>query len=162
MPQARRDIESPIGPLRLTADADAIVGVEFVKGGPKLPATAGEGDQWIDAAAKQLQEYFAGQRRDFDLPLAPRGTDFQKRVWLELCRIPFARTTSYGALAKAVGSPGAARAVGAANGRNPIAIVIPCHRAIGANGALVGFGGGLDVKRRLLALESTAAMDSLV
>jgi methylated-DNA-[protein]-cysteine S-methyltransferase len=103
---------------------------------------------------KQLREYFAGQRADFDLPLAPEGTEFQRTVWRNLRDIPYGETISYGELAKRVGNPKASRAVGAANGQNPIPIVIPCHRVIGANGKLTGFGGGLPTKEALLALET--------
>jgi methylated-DNA-[protein]-cysteine S-methyltransferase len=103
---------------------------------------------------RQLREYFAGQRTRFDLPLHPAGTAFQRDVWSELQRIPYGETISYGELARRVGHPAAARAVGAANGANPIPIVIPCHRVIGANGKLTGFGGGIPVKQKLLALES--------
>ena len=102
----------------------------------------------------QLQEYFDGRRDVFELPLAPQGTPFQQRVWEALLSIPFGETCSYLDLARAIGQPSAMRAVGAANGRNPIPIVIPCHRVIGSNGALVGFGGGLDIKAALLALET--------
>lgn len=107
-------------------------------------------------AARQLRAYFAGKLRRFDLPLDLRGTPFQQRVWSELLRIPFGETRSYGELARAIGNPNASRAVGAANGRNPIAIVVPCHRVIGSDGGLCGFGGGLDYKRRLLDLERDA------
>ncbi len=103
---------------------------------------------------KQLREYFAGKRADFDLPLAPEGTEFQRSVWRNLQDIPYGETISYGELAKRVGNPKASRAVGAANGQNPIPIVIPCHRVIGANGKLTGFGGGLPTKEALLALET--------
>ena len=101
----------------------------------------------------QLAEYFEGRRREFTVPLNPSGTEFQLRVWGELRRIPYGQTISYGELARRIGQPTAARAVGLANGANPIAILIPCHRVIGASGALTGFGGGIDVKRKLLALE---------
>jgi methylated-DNA-[protein]-cysteine S-methyltransferase len=101
----------------------------------------------------QLKAYFAGKLREFDLPLAPQGTDFQQRVWLALLRIPYGATASYGDIARAVGEPGASRAVGAANGQNPVAIIIPCHRVIGANGTLTGYGGGLPNKKFLLELE---------
>ena len=107
----------------------------------------------LDPLATQLDEYFAGARRDFDLPLAPEGTDFQRTVWHALARIPYGDTTSYAQLADTIGHPSAVRAVGAANGRNPIPIVQPCHRVIGADGALTGFGGGLPTKRFLLELE---------
>ena len=104
-------------------------------------------------AERQLREYFAGSRTRFELPLDPSGTDFQRQVWRELLKIPFGETRSYVEIARRIGSPRAARAVGAANGRNPISIVAPCHRVVGANGALTGFAGGLDAKARLLALE---------
>jgi methylated-DNA-[protein]-cysteine S-methyltransferase len=102
---------------------------------------------------RQLDAYFAGRLRVFELPLAPQGTEFQRTVWDALLRIPYGETTSYGALARSLGKPEASRAVGLANGRNPIPIVIPCHRVIGSGGSLTGYGGGLDLKRRLLALE---------
>jgi methylated-DNA-[protein]-cysteine S-methyltransferase len=101
----------------------------------------------------QLDAYFAGRRRDFDVRLAPEGTPFQLRVWAALCEIPYGETISYAELARRIGNPNAVRAVGAANGRNPLPIVVPCHRVVGADGSLVGFGGGLDVKRALLDLE---------
>jgi methylated-DNA-[protein]-cysteine S-methyltransferase len=104
----------------------------------------------LTRAAEQLAEYFAGERRDFDLPLAPRGTSFQVAVWRALEQIPFGATCSYGELARVVGRPSASRAVGAANGQNPLAIILPCHRVIGANGDLTGYGGGLPLKRWLL------------
>jgi methylated-DNA-[protein]-cysteine S-methyltransferase len=107
-------------------------------------------------ARRQLAEYFDGRRRHFDLRLAPEGTPFQTRVWAELCRIPFGTTISYRELAARIGQPAAVRAVGLANGRNPIAIVVPCHRVIGADGSLTGYGGGLDRKRYLLGLEQGA------
>jgi methylated-DNA-[protein]-cysteine S-methyltransferase len=103
--------------------------------------------------AAQLGEYFAGGRRNFDLPLQPRGTEFQRRVWEELARIPYGVTISYAELAARVGRPGASRAVGRANGTNPIPVIVPCHRVIGSNGALTGFGGGMPLKRALLVLE---------
>lgn len=107
----------------------------------------------VEHIAAQLREYFAGERTSFELELAPEGTDFQKRVWKALEDIPYGETRSYGQLAAAIGSPGAARAVGLANGRNPIGIVVPCHRVIGADGSLTGYGGGLDRKQVLLELE---------
>ena len=107
----------------------------------------------LDLAEVQLREYFDGQRRDFELPLAPQGTDFQRTVWQELARIPYGATISYAQLAQRVGNASAMRAVGAANGRNPLPIVLPCHRVIGADGALTGFGGGLPTKEFLLRLE---------
>lgn len=108
-------------------------------------------------AKKQLSEYFAGERRRFDLPLAPAGTDFQELVWSGLRQIPYGRTLGYGELARNIGRPSSARAVGGANNRNPIAIIIPCHRVVGSDGSLVGYGGGLDKKEYLLALEKSHA-----
>lgn len=107
----------------------------------------------FEAAITQLREYFAGRRRGFDLPLAPAGTDFQRRVWRALTTIAYGETISYGELARRIGNPRASRAVGLANGANPLPIIVPCHRVIGASGALTGFGGGLPIKRTLLALE---------
>jgi methylated-DNA-[protein]-cysteine S-methyltransferase len=124
---------------------------------PQLPfATASDDGAHpvLRDTARQLAEYFGGRRRAFDLPLEFRGTDFQKRVWLSLLSIPFGETRSYLDVARALGDPAAVRAVGAANGRNPISIVAPCHRVIGANGDLTGFGGGLEAKAWLLAHES--------
>ncbi len=112
-----------------------------------------EETETLKKAAIQLQEYLQGKRSAFDLPLSPEGTDFQKRVWEELMKIPYGETSSYGKLAGNIGKPGAARAVGLANNRNPIPVIIPCHRVIGANGSLVGYGGGLPMKEKLLALE---------
>jgi methylated-DNA-[protein]-cysteine S-methyltransferase len=107
----------------------------------------------LDETARQLREYFAGTRQTFDLPLAPRGSGFQELVWQTLLKIPFGETWSYGQLAKHIGRPSASRAVGTANGANPISIIVPCHRVIGANGTLTGYGGGLPAKRWLLAHE---------
>ena len=112
----------------------------------------------LNEAAQQLRNYFAGDLREFNLPLDPQGTDFQRRVWRELTAIPYGATRSYMQIANAIGAPKAVRAVGAANGANPIAIVVPCHRVIGASGKLVGYGGGLPLKQRLLALERGAGL----
>ena len=142
-----RTIETPIGPLTLQADEAAVTAIRFGADG------AQDASPLLDAAEAQLREYFAGARRTFDLPLAPHGTAFQQRVWAALRAIPYGETRTYGELAAAIGSPNASRAVGMANHRNPISIVIPCHRVIGANGTLTGYAGGLEVKRRLLALE---------
>ncbi|MGH9543450.1 MAG: methylated-DNA--[protein]-cysteine S-methyltransferase [Terriglobales bacterium] len=147
---------SPVGVLRIAGDAEAIRGIEFPRRGgwgaaePSPPPAP----RPLADAIRQLGEYFARRRRAFDLPLAPEGTEFQRRVWECLRAIPYGETISYGELARRVGRPAAARAVGAANGANPIPIVIPCHRVIGASGALIGFGGGLSVKSALLALEA--------
>lgn len=142
-----RTIETPIGPLTLQADEAAVTAIRFGAG------VAQDASPLLDAAEAQLREYFAGARRTFDLPLAPRGTAFQQRVWAALRAIPYGETRTYGELAAAIGSPNASRAVGKANHHNPIPIVIPCHRVIGANGTLTGYAGGLEVKRKLLALE---------
>lgn len=145
-------LDSPIGPLsvaRATAGG-AISEIHFF---------ARTKDEWqrddsaFDDVASQLREYFAGKRRAFDLPLAPGGTEFQRSVWSVLQTIPYGRTWSYLDVANAIGKPSACRAVGAANGANPLPIVVPCHRVIGTNGSLTGFGGGIDVKKKLLALE---------
>jgi methylated-DNA-[protein]-cysteine S-methyltransferase len=120
----------------------------------EIPAGARPDAAALREAEEQLAAYFDGELTEFDLPLAPQGTPFQLRVWDALTRIPYGATTTYGAVAEAVGRPDAVRAVGACNGQNPIAVIVPCHRVIGANGKLVGYGGGLDNKRRLLELES--------
>jgi len=150
-------MDSPVGPLLLAADDDALHLIEFDS--PRHPFTRGsdwrEGDNAVlRDTRRQLGEYFAGTRRDFDLPLAPRGTEFQRDVWLALRRIPYGETISYAQLATRIGKPSAMRAVGAANGRNPLPIVVPCHRVIGADGSLTGFGGGLPTKQFLLSLEA--------
>jgi len=149
------EIDSPIGRLLLAGDGERLSHVCF-QAGPR-PRRPQEG--WIADpapfrdAVTQLREYFAGGRRVFELPLAPRGTEFQRRVWRTLTQIPYGTTISYGELARRVGNPSASRAVGLANGANPLPIVVPCHRVIGADGSLTGFGGGLPIKRQLLALE---------
>jgi methylated-DNA-[protein]-cysteine S-methyltransferase len=144
-------MKSPLGVLRLYAHADELVGVYLPdQGAPPAPQHASPA---LDATAAQLDEYFAGARRDFDLPIAPRGTGFQQIVWRALVAIPFGETRSYGALAHTIGRPSASRAVGAANGKNPISIIVPCHRVIAASGELTGYAGGLAAKRWLLAHE---------
>ena len=143
---------SPVGPLTLVSDDGSLVGLHFEGWNPPVGALR-ESDPVLAATAWQLDAYFAGRLRTFDLPLAPAGTPFQQRVWSALRGIPFGETRSYAQLAKAIGKPSAMRAVGAANGRNPIAIVVPCHRVIGADGSLTGFGGGIDRKKFLLSLE---------
>ncbi len=145
-------IDSPIGELIVVERNGALVGLYMTGHRPAPdPETFGERvDDALPEATRQLKQYFAGERTDFDLPLAPEGTEFQLRVWDELRRIPFGQTLSYGELAVAIGRPGAARAVGLANGRNPISIVVPCHRLVGSSGGLTGYAGGLDRKRWLL------------
>jgi methylated-DNA-[protein]-cysteine S-methyltransferase len=151
-------ISTPIGPLVLDADDDGINLLALDGVPPAHPtATTRAAREHLARAACQLDEYFEGRRTRFDLRLAMRGTPFQLRVWAALDDIPFGETISYGELARRVGAPGAARAVGLANGRNPVPIVVPCHRVIGANGTLTGYGGGLDRKRWLLGLESGRA-----
>ena len=147
---------SPVGPLLLAADDEGLRLIEF--NSPRHPVS--RSSQWqqgehevLRDARVQLEQYFAGERRDFDLPLAPRGTTFQREVWNALRDIPYGGTLSYAQLAHRIGKPNAVRAVGAANGRNPLPIVVPCHRVIGADGSLTGFGGGLPTKRFLLELE---------
>jgi methylated-DNA-[protein]-cysteine S-methyltransferase len=143
------EIETPVGLLTLVAGDAGLRGVLWP--GESVPRDADAGDHPVLAGAeRQLHEYFAGTRRVFDLPLDLIGSPFQRRAWLALATIPFATTISYGEQAHRLGVPRAARAVGAANGRNPLSIVLPCHRVIGANGALTGYGGGLDAKRYLL------------
>lgn len=142
-----RAIKTPIGPLTLQADEAAVTAIRFGAGG------AQDASPLLDAAEAQLHEYFARTRRTFDLPLDPRGTAFELRVWAALRTIPYGETRSYGAIAAAIGSPRAARAVGMANHRNPLPILIPCHRVIGADGSLTGYAGGMAAKRRLLVLE---------
>jgi methylated-DNA-[protein]-cysteine S-methyltransferase len=143
---------SPIGDLLLLGGDEALCGLYME---PHEPARAWRHEPpAFTETIRQLDEYFAGERTEFELSLAPAGTPFQRRVWALLREIPFGETTTYGALAARLGRPDAARAVGLANGRNPISIVVPCHRVIGSGGALVGYGGGLDRKRALLAHEA--------
>jgi methylated-DNA-[protein]-cysteine S-methyltransferase len=150
---------SPIGELMLISDGEALIGLYMDNDKhAKQRAQALRDDGVLKPALAQLRAYFAGERRDFELPLAPEGTPFQQRVWKELRRIPYGETISYGELAKRIGQPGAARAVGLANGQNPLSIVVPCHRVIGADGSLTGYGGGLPRKRWLLAHEGSGSL----
>lgn len=145
-------IESPIGVLGISADEGGISRICIANEPPSscpLPEP-------VAAAAKQLGEYFKGERRKFKLPLAPKGTPFQRAVWDELLKIPYGSTASYGEIAARVGNPKAARAVGMANNKNPIMIVIPCHRVVGSDGSLTGYAGGLEAKAWLLRLEQTS------
>jgi len=152
-----RYLDTPVGRLLLAREGQDLRLLNFQC--DRLP---GPDPRWHESAdafddvVSQLTEYFAGQRQRFELPLAPGGTPFQQRVWRELQGIPYGVTISYGQLAARIGQPTASRAVGLANGSNPLAIVIPCHRVIGANGTLTGYGGGLPIKERLLALERGA------
>ena len=155
-------LESPIGPLLVAGNGDGLKRIEFPQPGnhgrrAKPEAGWEKSPRELRAlreVTRQLNEYFAGKRTRFDLKLAPEGTKFQRQVWKALRRIPYGKTISYAELADRIGNPKAVRAVGGANGKNPIPIVIPCHRVIGADGSLTGFGGGLETKVALLALES--------
>ena len=157
--------ESPIGPLTLVAADGALIGVYMESARHQLTAEvtgpAAPQDPALMAAADQLRGYFAGELTDFTLPLAPEGSPFQRTVWSALRDIPYGETISYGQLANRIGQPSAFRAVGLANGANPISIVVPCHRVIGANGSLTGYGGGLDRKRFLLSLEQRVTGQTL-
>ncbi|GAB2609633.1 methylated-DNA--[protein]-cysteine S-methyltransferase [Novilysobacter erysipheiresistens] len=162
-------IDSPVGPLLLAADGDGLRAIEFQPSRHAVKRDAGWQEiDWAECThpllrqtQQQLEEYFAGDRAAFDLPLAPRGTAFQRDVWQMLASIPYGDTISYAQLATRGGKPSATRAVGAANGRNPLPIVLPCHRVIGADGSLTGFGGGLPTKRFLLQLEGALPRDDL-
>jgi methylated-DNA-[protein]-cysteine S-methyltransferase len=161
-----KEIESPVGKLKLVASANALVVVLWPRESPnriKLDTATLDPQQTILLETeRQLAEYFSGGRTEFDLPLQPVGSEFQKKVWRALREIPFGQTRSYLDLATAIGSSKAARAVGAANGKNPLSIIVPCHRVVGADGSLTGFAGGIETKAALLALEtrSTVPMNS--
>jgi methylated-DNA-[protein]-cysteine S-methyltransferase len=160
-----RYVDSPIGRLLLTSDGESLTGLYMgtpskspqLDGGWAEKPNAGP----LPAVARQLEEYFAGKRKVFDLPLKMQGTEFQKRVWRQLTKIPFGETWSYGQLAKRLDNPNGSRAVGLANGRNPIAVIVPCHRVIGADGSLTGFGGGIPRKQWLLSHEGMPSSGSL-
>ena len=145
--------DSPIGALTLASNGEALIQLEFEGGKYALQAYPPGADAILDQARRELDAYFAGRLRVFEVKTAPHGTAFQRKVWAALRAIPYGETRSYAQQAQAIGSPKAMRAVGTANGRNPIPIVIPCHRVIGANGALTGFGGGIERKQILLELE---------
>ncbi|HEY2507372.1 MAG TPA: methylated-DNA--[protein]-cysteine S-methyltransferase [Streptosporangiaceae bacterium] len=151
-------LDSPIGPLTLVAADGALTGLymdaqRYRPGDAMFGLPGDAGDEPFTSAAAQLAAYFAGERAGFDVPLAPAGTPFQQQVWAALRSIPYGQTWSYGRIADHLGRPGASRAVGLANGKNPIAVIIPCHRVIGADGSLTGYGGGMARKRFLLDLE---------
>jgi methylated-DNA-[protein]-cysteine S-methyltransferase len=156
-------IETPIGPLTLVATATALREVRFPNGRPVGPedGPADPAHPVLAAAARQLAEYFAGERRRFELPLDPQGSPFQRAAWRGLLTIPYGETVSYGEQARRLGHPGKARAIGAANGSNPLPIVVPCHRVVGADGSLTGFGGGIETKAWLLHHERRVAGDEL-
>ena len=145
--------ESPIGPLTLRGHDGVLAAIHFPGRVGRL-GDAARDDDALGAAARQLGEYFAGERREFALEVRLDGTEFERAVWRELRRIPYGETTSYGAIARAIGRPEDAREVGSAVGRTPVPIVVPCHRVVGSDGALTGYGGGLDRKRALLDLEA--------
>ena len=149
-------LESPVGPLLLAGDADGLMLISFPCGRrPREPSASWVRDEGVLAEPiAQLRSYFAGELREFSLPLRPQGTPFQNRVWSALQAVPFGVTISYGEFARRIGQPAAARAVGAANGANPLPIVVPCHRVIGGDHSLTGFGGGLSTKRFLLTHEA--------
>lgn len=157
MPLFYNEIESPVGKLTLVANSNALVAVLWEREHPKRvkfgTAKLHRQQPILLEAERQLAEYFSGGRVEFDLPLEPDGSEFQKKVWQLLREIPFGQTRSYRDLAKAVGSAKAARAVGAANSKNPLSIIVPCHRVVGSDGSLTGFAGGLETKAALLTLE---------
>ena len=140
--------DSPIGPMTLVQEGEALARLDF-----DVPSQPEEATPLLLEACRQLREYFTGERKVFALPLAPAGTEFQKKVWAALRDIPWGETRSYGDIARAIGKPTACRAVGMANGRNPLPVFIPCHRVIGTNGSITGYSGGLEKKRFLLRLE---------
>ena len=152
-----RIVHSPVGVLTLVAGADGLAAILWEDDDPVRvplgPTREAPDDPLLAETARQLDAYFAGTRTVFDLPLAPVGTDFQRTVWAALATIPYGETRSYADIARQIGRPSACRAVGAANGRNPISIVVPCHRVVGTSGTLTGFAGGLPAKRRLLQIE---------
>jgi methylated-DNA-[protein]-cysteine S-methyltransferase len=151
-------IDSPVGRLTLVASDAGLVAILWENDNPRrVPldeVVASDDHPVLLETERQLQEYFAGRRREFALPLHFRGTEFQRRVWNALLTIPYGQTRSYAQIARQIGCPTAVRAVGAANGRNPLSIIAPCHRVVGSNGKLTGFAGGLEAKARLLSLES--------
>lgn len=154
-------IDSPLGPLTLVADGDALVGIYMAGQAHRPPderfgEPAPDDDPTLRAVAGELAQYFAGERTAFTVPLQPAGTAFQRAVWDAIAQIPYGETASYTELAQQLGRPAATRAVGAVVGRNPLCVVVPCHRVVGASGALTGYAGGLERKRTLLALESRA------
>ena len=148
-------LETILGPLLLAADGAGLRSISFENGRrpARLDPSWQKDESRLRETIRELRAYFAGKLEKFDLPLAPEGTAFQLKVWKKLCEIPYGETISHGELARRIGNPNAARAVGLANGSNPIPIVIPCHRVIGSNGKLTGYGGGLPIKEKLLALE---------
>jgi methylated-DNA-[protein]-cysteine S-methyltransferase len=147
-------VDSPVGPLTLVAEDDALVGLYLLDQRHRPVVAGARDDRLLPGLREQLAAYWERELKDFDVPLRLRGTSFQQQVWAGLRTIPYGETWSYGQLAAALGKPGASRAVGLANGRNPVAIVVPCHRVVGSGGSLTGYGGGLARKRWLLDLEA--------
>ena len=149
------ELDSPLGVLLLHGDGEVLTGLfmEQQRHRPLLPEGCERNDRAFRAVREQLKAYFAGELQKFEITLAGEGSAFQRRVWKALCQIPFGETESYGGLARRIGNANASRAVGLANGRNPIGIIVPCHRVVGANGSLTGYGGGLERKQWLLAHE---------
>jgi methylated-DNA-[protein]-cysteine S-methyltransferase len=154
-------VDSPIGKLLLVSDGRALTSVVMGARESDAPRDGVRDPDALAAAAEQLRAYFAGELTEFELPLAPGGSPFQQSVWQALREIPYGETASYGEIAATIGRPDAVRAVGATNGRNPLPVIVPCHRVIGADGSLVGFGGGLPRKRKLLELEAAHAAPRL-
>lgn len=152
-------LSTPFGELTVSATASAVVAVEF-PGRAKTRVSDNSPTGVLADAVRQLEEYFAGVRTEFDLPVEVDGTDFQRQAWSVLSQIPHGQTISYAEQARRMGRPTAVRAVGAANGRNPVPVIVPCHRVIGANGSLTGFAGGLDIKTWLLAHEQRVAVEA--
>jgi methylated-DNA-[protein]-cysteine S-methyltransferase len=163
MSLAYKIMESPVGKLKLVASDKALVAILWEKDSPRrvrlAELVANDRHPVLIETERQLREYFSGKRKTFSINLDMRGTRFQKNVWEALLAIPFGETRTYGQLAKQLGNPRATRAVGAANGRNPVSIIVPCHRVVGASGKLTGFAGGLDVKEHLLNLEQPQSLE---
>ena len=157
MPQAIIYLDSPIGMLEICGEDNWITAVNFAESEKEETSSS----PVVEHCRLQLEEFFAGKRKEFDLPLMPEGTEFQRRVWAQLQHIPFGETISYLTLAKQLGDPKATRAVGLANGKNPVSIIIPCHRVIGANGRLIGYAGGLWRKKWLLNHENSLVSNDL-
>jgi len=153
MKQVYYSYDTPYGKITVVSNGSAVVSLKHENN--ITPACEKKADAITDMAAKQLGEYFSGKRKEFDVPLAPQGTEFQQRVWSALREIPYGETRSYRQVAEKAGNPKACRAAGSANNRNPIWIIIPCHRVIGTNGSLTGYAGGLDMKRKVLELEKS-------
>jgi len=149
----KRIMNTPVGWLELLASADALLRIQFLDRKPETAKEVESGDSILDKTARQLTEYFEGERKAFSVPLEPEGSDFQQKVWEQLQQIPYGTTISYGTLAQRLGNANKVRAAGRANGQNPIPIIVPCHRVIGADDSLVGYAGGIERKRYLLKLE---------